>query len=392
MNSFIFKNSTEIIFGRGTVDKVGEEVRKYGKKILLARGDKFIKRSGILDRVATSLKRSEIEIVEFAGIVPNPRLSRVQEGIEICKKNKIDLVLALGGGSVIDTAKAIGVGAHYDGNVWDFFDVKATPKTSMPVGVVLTIPGAGSESSLSSVITNDKTLVKRGLNVDVIRPKFAIMDAELTLSIPRYPTACGIVDAMSHAMERYFTAVKNVDCTDWLCEAVLKCLIKNGLMILDDLGNYDIRAEIMLASKFAHDNTVGAGRVGDFTTHKIAQELSAKYDAVHCATISSIYPAWMKYVYKHGLSRFVQFAVRVWNVDYSAGSEEAVALEGINRYVDFLRKMGMPTSLKELNIDNPDIEDMAERCIRLGNGVLGEFKKLTKTDIINIYNIANERN
>jgi alcohol dehydrogenase YqhD (iron-dependent ADH family) len=388
MENFTFKNTTAMIFGKGTLEKTGKETCKYGKKVLLVYGEGFIKRTGILERVIESLKKEGADIVEFPGTMPNPVLAHVQRGIELCKKNEIDVILAVGGGSVIDVAKAIGVGALYDGDVWDFFDMKAFAAGTIPVGVVLTVPGTGAESSNSSVITNEKTMVKRGLGDEIIRPEFAIMDPELAYSLSSYQTGCGVADAMSHIMERYFTPTKNVDCTDRMCEALFQSLICNGPIALAEPMNYDARAEILLASKFGHDNTVGVGRIGDFSTHKIAHQLSVFYGMAHGASVAVMFPAWMDYVYKHDLSRFVQYAVRVWNVDDTPEEPEKTALEGIRRTRKFFNELGLSTSLAEAGIPADRFAEMAEKAANQAGGIIGNFAKLNKEDVTNIYKLA----
>jgi len=310
MENFEFISPTKIIFGRSTESLVGEEVKKYSNKILFHYGGGSIKRIGLYEKVVGSLKEAGVKFIELPGVKPNPRLSLVQEGIKLCRKNKIDFILAVGGGSVIDSAKAIGVGVPYEGNVWDFYTGKATPKETLPVGVVLTIPGAGSEASNSSVITNEEGWYKRSLNNDIIRPKFAIMNPEVTFSVSSYYTACGAADMMAHVMERYFTNTRNTDLTDRLCEATLKTIIKNVQIALKEPSNYDARAELMWASTIAHNGLLGTGRVGDWASHLIEHELSGLYDVTHGAGLAVIFPAWMKYVYKHRTDKFVQFATK----------------------------------------------------------------------------------
>ena len=342
MINFDFLSPTKIIFGRGTESRVGEETAKYGKKVLFLYGGGSIKKTGLYDKVVQSLRESGVEFIELYGVQPNPRLSLVKEGIKICREKGIEFILAVGGGSVIDTAKAIGVGVPYDGDVWDFYVGKAVPVKSLPVGVVLTIAAAGSEASKSSVITNEDGWYKRGLNVEVIRPKFAIMNPELTFTLPPYQTACGTADIMAHIMERYFTNTPNVELTDRLCEGALKTVINNTLIALEEPDNYDARAEIMWAGTLAHNDLLSTGRIGDWTSHQIEHELSGIYDIAHGAGLAIVFPAWMKYVYKHNISRFAQFATRVWNVDYCFECPEKTALEGINRLQEYFRRIGLP--------------------------------------------------
>jgi alcohol dehydrogenase YqhD (iron-dependent ADH family) len=390
MENFEFISPTKIIFGRNTESLVGEEVKKYSNKILFHYGGGSIKRIGLYEKVVGSLKEAGVKFIELPGVKPNPRLSLVQEGIKLCRENKIDFILAVGGGSVIDSAKAIGVGVPYEGNVWDFYTGKATPKETLPVGVVLTIPGSGSEASNSSVITNEEGWYKRSLNNDIIRPKFAIMNPEVTFSVSSYYTACGAADMMAHVMERYFTNTRNTDLTDRLCEATLKTIIKNVQIALKEPSNYDARAELMWASTIAHNGLLGTGRVGDWASHLIEHELSGLYDVTHGAGLAVIFPAWMKYVYKHRTDKFVQFATRVWNVELDFENPEKTALEGIEQLRDFFKKIGLPTTLKELNIPEEKFEELALKCTNGGTTTIGNFVKLSKEDVIEILRIAKE--
>lgn len=288
MENFILNSGTKIIFGRDTEKLLGEEIKNYGKKVLLHYGGGSIKRTGLYDKVTGILKDAGLDFIELSGVKPNPRLSLVHEGIELCRKEGIDFILAVGGGSVIDSAKAIALGVPYDGDVWDFFEGKAEPKENLPVGVVLTIAAAGSEASNSAVITNENGWYKKGLNVEINRPKFAIMNPENTFSVPPYQTACGIADIMAHVMERYFTNVTNVDLTDRLCEATLKSIIRNAPIVIENPEDYNARAEIMWASTVAHNNWLSTGRIPDFGSHRIEHELSAIYDVPHGAGLAVV--------------------------------------------------------------------------------------------------------
>lgn len=385
MDNFEFLSPTKIIFGKGTENQVGQEIKKCGaKKVLFHYGGGSIKRSGLYDKIVASLKEAGIDFIELGGVQPNPRVSLVREGIKLCRDNSIDFILAVGGGSVIDSSKAIGVGVPYSGDVWDFYAGKAEPKETLPVGVVLTIPAAGSEASKSSVLTNEDGWYKRGLNVEIIRPKFAIMNPELTFTLPPYQTVCGASDIMAHIMERYFTYTPHVDLTDRLCEGTLKTVIKNLPIVLEQPDNYDARAEIMWASTIAHNDLLSTGRVGDWASHGIEHELSGIYDVPHGAGLAVVFPAWMKYVYKEGVDKFVQFAVRVWNVDMDFEDPERTALAGIDRLKAFYKSVGLPTSLKELNIPDDRLEEMADKCTAGDTQTTGNFKKLGKQDVLNI--------
>lgn len=386
MENFTFQNPTKIIFGNGTENQVGDEIRPFSNKILLHYGGGSIKRSGLFDRVVKSLEDAGIEILELPGVKPNPRLSLVQEGIKICREKGINFILAVGGGSVIDSAKAISAGVPYNGDVWDFFSKKAELKETLPVGVVLTIPAAGSESSATTVITNEDGLYKRDVVSELLRPKFAILNPVLTFTLPPYQTVCGVADIMAHVMERYFTQVSHVDLTDRLCEATLKTVIKNIAIVLENPEDYDARAEIMWAGTIAHNDLLGTGRISDWASHSIEHELSAIYDVPHGAGLAVVFPAWMKYVYKRNINRFGQFAVRVWNVEQDFELPERVVSEGIKRTRDFFRGIGLPVTLKDLNILEDRFEEMSVKASE--SGPIGNFMKLEKDDILNILKLA----
>lgn len=388
MNNFIFSSPTKIIFGKGTENSVASEVKKYSNKILLCYGGGSIKKTGLYNKIVNSLKKADIEFTELGEIKPNPRLSPVKEGIKLCRDHNIDFILAVGGGSTIDTAKAIAIGVPYPGDVWDFYLGKVEITEALPVGVVLTIPATGSEASGSSVITNEDGWYKKSTASDLIRPVFSILNPELTYTLPPYQTACGAADIMAHIMERYFTNVDHVDLTDRLCEATLKTVINNTPIALNEPDNYDARAEIMWSGTIAHNNLLSTGRIGDWASHGIEHELSALYDIAHGAGLSIIFPAWMKYVYKHNVNRFVQFAVRVWDVDMPFESPEAVALEGIRRMSEFFKKIGLPVTLREANIPEDRFEEMADKCTDSDKKTRGQFVVLNKKDVINIYNLA----
>ncbi|MBU0591569.1 iron-containing alcohol dehydrogenase [Candidatus Micrarchaeota archaeon] len=381
MDDFTFQCATKIIFGKGTENNVGEETKRFSNKILLHYGKESIKKSGLYDRITKSLKQVGISYVELSGVVPNPRLSLVKNGIELCKENKIDFILAVGGGSVIDSAKAIAVGVYHDGDVWDFFSKGIQPKKALPIGVVLTIPAAGSEASNASVITNEEIHRKSAFLSELVRPKFAILNPELTFTLPKFQTACGIADMMAHVFERYFTNSADVDLTDKLCEASLRSIIKNARIVIANQQNYDARANIMWASTLAHNGLLGTGRIEDWASHGIEHELSAFYDIAHGAGLAVIFPAWMNYVYKHDVKRFAQFAKEVWMINES--DDEKAALAAIEHTRLFFKEIGLPTTLKELHINNEKFEQMAKRCEGRGS-----FVKLTKEDIIKIYEIA----
>jgi alcohol dehydrogenase YqhD (iron-dependent ADH family) len=388
MENFVYERCTKIIFGKETEKLVGREVKKFAKKIMLLYGMGSIKESGLFDTVLKSLKNEGIEVIEHGGVRPNPTLNFAREAIKIAKEKKVEMILAVGGGSVIDTAKAIALGAKYSGDVWDFAEKKAIATEALPVGVILTIPAAGSESSQYSVLTNEDGPypLKRDVIVEnnqLIRPQFAILNPVLTFTLPPFQTACGVSDILAHVMERYFTNVKDVDLTDRLCEATMKTVINNGLIVMKEPENYSARAEVMWAGSIAHNDLLATGRAGDFASHMIEHELSGNYDIAHGAGLSIIFPAWMKYVYKYNVARFAQFAARVWNVDDNFFSPEAMALEGINRITNFYKELGLPTTLKEAKIPAFRFEEMAEKAVKLGN-----IKKTNAEDIVEIYKLS----
>ncbi len=386
MENFTFQNTTKIIFGKDTEKEVGEHTAKYGYKVLLHYGGGSIKKYGTYDKVVKSLEKAGVDYVELGGVEPNPKLSLVKEGIELAREEKVDFILAVGGGSVIDSAKAISVGYFYDGDVWDFFTGKAEINEALPIGVVLTIPAAGSESSGAAVVTKMDGMYKRDIASDLIRPQFAIMNPEITFTLPDYQTACGAADIMAHIMERYFTNTENVELTDRLSESALKTIIKNVPEVLENNENYAARAEIMWTGTIAHNNLLGTGREEDWSSHGIEHELSGIYDVAHGAGLAVVFPAWMNYVYQHDLERFAQFAVRVWDVDPDFKDLEWTARQGIKRTKEFFSSVGLPVTLEGLEIPDERLEEMAEKATE--NGPIGNFVKLDKEDVLNIYQSA----
>jgi alcohol dehydrogenase YqhD (iron-dependent ADH family) len=324
--------------------------------------------------------------VELGGVKPNPRLSLVYEGIKICRENSVDFILAVGGGSVIDSAKAIAIGVPYKGDAWDFFEHKNTlsAKEALPIGAVLTLAATGSESSNSCVINKDEGNYKTGCKSEHIIPQFAILNPELTYTLPPYQTASGIMDILAHVMERYFTNTKDVDYTDRLCEATMQTVVLHALKAMQDPKDYNARAQIMWASTIAHNNLLSTGREGDWASHHIQHAMGAIYpETAHGAGLAVIFPAWMKYVYRHDVARFKQFAMRVWGVDESFGSDEQIALEGIKRYEEFAKSLEMPTSFSDMGLPTDRFREMAKKC-----GEDGKFVRLSVEDIVKIYELA----
>ncbi|MCF7875517.1 iron-containing alcohol dehydrogenase [Candidatus Bipolaricaulota bacterium] len=388
MQDFTFQNRTKIVFGRESEEQTGEEVSKYADKVLFVYGGGSIKEYGIYDKVMESLEGAGVEAVELGGVKPNPRLKLVQEGVEICQEESIDFILAVGGGSVIDTAKAISIGVPYEGDVWDFYAEDKTIEESLPIGTVLTIPAAGSESSPGSVITKEEGGLKRDAGSNKLRPEFAIMNPEFTYTLPDYQTASGAADIMAHVMERYFTHEPNVDFTDRLCEATLRTVIENTPIALEEPKNYGVRAQIMWASTVAHNDLLGTGRVGDWASHPIEHELSGMYDITHGAGLAIIFPAWMEYVHNENIEKFARFAASVWNEEVDFNSLERTAQKGIEDLRKFFRSTGLPTSLGDLDveIDEADLEEMARKCT--DKGPVGNFVELDEEDVLEIYQLA----
>lgn len=386
MENLVFSSNTKIIIGQDSELLVGEEIKKYSNKILLHYGGGSIKKIGLYDKIIKSLKKNNIEFMELSGVMPNPRVSLVREGIKMCKENDINFILAIGGGSVIDSAKAIAIGASNDEDIWDIFSSGNIKNNGLPLGVVLTIAGSGSETSEALVINNEENKEKRLLRHKSIAPKFSILNPELTFTVSMYQTQCGVADLIAHILEIYFTPNIRADLADRLCESTIKSLIENGTKLLEDKENYDARLEILLGGIAAHSELLSVGRKGDFATHTIEHELSGLYDITHGAGISIMLPAWMKYVYKADVNRFVQLASRVWNIDINYDDLEETALKGIEALKEFYKKIGLPTTLREVYIDNSKFEYMAKRATK--NGLCGNFVKLDKKDIVNIYNIA----
>lgn len=386
MNSFTYFSPTKLVFGRDAVEQLNGLIDDKHKKILLHYGGGSIKRTGLYGRVIKILKDRKFEIFELSGVEPNPKLSLVRRGIELCIRNEISFILAVGGGSVIDSAKAIAIGALYDGDIWECFLDESKVKAALPVGVILTLPATGSEASASTVITNEEGMLKRSLDSDYIRPEFAILNPELTLTLPDKLTFAGITDIISHVLERYFTPTENVDLTDHLCEATLRSVMENAYKLIEDPNDYNARAEIMLSGTIAHCGILGLGRREDWASHRIGHEITALYGTTHGVTLSIVFPSWMKYVYKEKIDRFVRFAVKVFDVNAGGKKDEEIALEGIAKFEDFLKDIGMPVRLSEIGITTEHFELMAEKCT--SGGSVGSFKELNKEDVINILELA----
>ena len=388
MDNFQFYSPTEFIFGRDTESKAGEMVKKYGgTKVLIHYGSGSAGKSGLIDRVKASLDESGIAYTELGGVKPNPRDTLIYQGIELCRNEGVDFILSVGGGSCIDSSKAIALGVPYDGDFWDFYGTGKTVEKALPVGTVLTIAAAGSEGSGASVVTKEEGFLKRDVSSDLLRPRFSILNPELTCSLPAYQTACGATDIMAHVFERYFTNTREVEITDRLCEAVLLTMIKETPRVIEQPDNYEARANIMWAGTVAHNDIVGVGRSQDWNSHGIEHELSALYDCAHGAGLAVIMPAWMEFVYKHDVMRFAQMAVRVWGCQMNFEFPDETALEGIACFRSFLHSIGMPINFEQLGAREEDIPKLVKK-FGIGDGKTGGFVHLSAQDVATIYRIA----
>ena len=391
MRDFVYYTPTEVVFGKDSEAQIAALVKKHGgSKVLVHYGGQSAIRSGLLAKVESQLKEQGIAYVCLGGVVPNPRLSLVKEGIALCQQEGVDFILAVGGGSVIDSSKAIAYGLCYDGDVWDFFCGKAVAQAAMPIGVVLTIPAAGSEMSDSCVITNEDGDIKRGYSSNVIRCRFAVMNPERTYTLPAYQTACGAVDIMMHTMERYFSPDTDMALTDALAEGLLRVVKDSAYKLLADPQDYNARAQIMWASSLAHNDLTGCGMKSDFATHKLEHELSALFDVAHGAGLAAVWGSWARYVVDANPDRFAQFAVNVMGV-CACDDPRATAIAGIEAMEAFYRDIAMPVSIKELlgrEVTEEEIAQMADKCSQGGSLVIGSFKRLDRQDMVNIYNAA----
>ena len=388
MLDFNYYTPTKVVFGKNTELKVADLIREFGgTKVLIHYGGGSVIRSGLMQRVTDTLDAAGIPYVMLGGVVPNPHLGLVYEGIELCKKEGIDFLLAVGGGSAIDSAKAIGYGVTNEGDVWDFYDYKREVTACLPVGVILTLAATGSEMSDSSVITKEDGLIKRGYSSDYGRPKFAIMNPELTMTLPDYQTACGCTDIMMHTMERYFTNGGNMEITDSMAEGLLRTVKANALILAKDPKNYDARAEVMWAGSLAHNGLTGCGNDGgDFMTHMLEHEMGGLYDVAHGAGLAAIWGSWARYVYKNCLPRFKRYAINVMGVE-PTGTDEEIALKGIEAMEDFYRSINMPTNMRELGISPTDdeLKTMAHKCAVGVGGASGSAMVLHEEDMLAIY-------
>jgi len=389
MNNFTFYSPTYFVFGKDEENKAGHYVKRFGgSKALIHFGGGSVVRSGLLDRVKSSLKAEGLGFVELGGVKPNPRSGLVYEGIALCRKEKVDFVLAVGGGSAIDSSKAIAAGAVYGGDFWDYYQGKPVTK-ALPVGTILTISAAGSEGSPDTVITNENGLYKRGATGEAMRPAFSILNPALTATLPPYQVACGATDIMAHLYERYFTTTEDVETTDRMIEGLLQAMVHEAPLAVKDPANYQAQANVMWAGMMAHNNSCGVGRAQDWASHDIEHELSAIYDCAHGAGLAVVFPAWMKYNMKHNISRFAQVASRVWGCPMDFAHPERTALAGIEALSRFNKSIGMPGNFAELGAKAEDIEKMAHTaCWGDGRkGAIGGFVRLDEKDVANIYRL-----
>ena len=389
MNNFVFYSPTEFVFGKATEMQVGALARKHGaRKVMIVYGGGSVVRSGLLDRVKQSLQEAGIEYCLMGGVQPNPVDTKVYEGIEFCRREQADMLLPVGGGSVIDTAKAIAAGVLYEGDFWDFYIGKAKVTKALKVAVVLTIPAAGSEGSGNTVITKLDGLQKLSLRVpEVLRPVFSIMNPELTYTLLPFQTACGVADMMAHIMERYFTNTQEVEIGDRLCVGTLMAIINEAPKVMRNPEDYGARANLMWAGMIAHNGTCGVGCEEDWASHFLEHEISAIYGVTHGAGLSVIFPAWMTWMVEHNVGKIAQYAVRVWGVPESE-DKKAVALEGIGKLKNFFTSLGLPVTFKELGVENPDIDRLADSLHRNKGELVGNYVKLTKLDSKEIYRLA----
>ena len=393
MRDFTYYTPTKVVFGRGTENRVSELVKEFGgRKLLLHYGGGSVIRSGLLDRVKRILEEEGIPYVCLGGVVPNPRLSLVYQGIELCRREGVDFILAVGGGSVIDSAKAIGYGVANEGDVWDFFEKKRKAKGCLPLGVILTLSATGSEMSSSCVITKEEGWLKRGYGSDYARPGFAILNPELTMTLPEYQTSCGCTDIMMHTMERYFSAVGNMELTDRLAEGLLCTVMENARILLQEPDNYEARAEVMWAGSLAHNGLTGCGGDGgDWMPHKLEHEIGGMFDVAHGAGLAAVWGSWARYVYRDCLPRFKSFARKVMKVS-EEGTDEEIALRGIEAMEDFYREIKMPVSLKELGItpSEEELKEMAHKCALGVGGASGSARVLREGDMYEVLKAALE--
>ncbi len=388
MKNFVYCAPTKVFFGKGTHKDIGKIISDYGyNNIMLQYGKDSIKKSGLYDEVMASLTEYDIKVVEMGGVEPNPKLDFVRKAVKVAKENNVQMILAVGGGSVIDSSKCTAVAACYDCDPWDFPTGKTKIEKSLPVGCILTLAAAGSEMSPSCVITNTEVNMKRGFGSEYIRCKFAVMNPELTYSVSKYQTACGVVDIMMHTMERYFRPYEPTDLTDRIAESVLKATISAGKTLMEKPDDYEARANMMWASSVSHNGLTGCGRDDILPVHQLEHALSGEYDEVaHGAGLAVLFPAWAKYIYKHNVPRFAQIARRVW--DCTEDDDEAAALAGIEKMSEYFKSIGMPSKLADFGLDESCIDNLAELCTFGRQRTVGSYIDMDYDVIKEIFKIS----
>lgn len=394
MNNFEFYSPTKVVFGRGVENRVGEEVKKCGvSKLLVHFGGGSVKKSGLLDRVEASLKAAGVDYILLGGVQPNPRLGLVHEGIGLCRREKVDMLLAVGGGSTIDSAKAIAMGVPYNGDVWDFYDGKAKPAAALPTCNILTIAAAGSETSANTVVTNEDGWMKRGFNSELLRPAFTLMNPELLYTLPAYQTACGVVDIIMHTFERFFSPGGLNEVTDRIAEAILRTVIQYGAVCVQNPQNYEARSEVMWAGSLSHNQLTGLGRATDWATHQLEHELGGMFDVAHGAGLSAVWGAWARYVYKHDAMRFARYGANVLGLNLNYENPEETALAAIAATETYFKSLGMPINIPELMgraLTGDEMKALSVKCTTFGRRKIGGFVKLGEDEILDIYRAANQ--
>ncbi|ANX13381.1 butanol dehydrogenase [Fictibacillus arsenicus] len=386
MNEYIYYNPTRLVFGKNQIKTLKDELGRYGKKVLVVYGGGSIKRNGLYDEVMNELNKMGMEVSELSGVEPNPRLTTVKRGVDLCKENNIECLLAVGGGSVIDCTKAIAAGAKYDGDVWDLITLKAQPQEALPFGTVLTLAATGSEMNSGSVITNWETQEKYGWGSPLVFPKFSILDPTYTFSVPKDQTIYGIVDMMSHVLEQYFHNAENTPLQDRFAESILLTVMETAPKLLEDLENYELRETILYNGTMALNGTLQMGLRGDWGSHNIEHAVSAVYDIPHAGGLAILFPNWMRHNVDTNVDRFKQLAVRVFGVETEGKSDKEAALEGIDRLSAFWTSLGAPNALADYDIDSSKLDLIADKA--MARGEFGNFSKQNKEDVLNILKMS----
>lgn len=385
MENFIYYNPTKLMFGKGQLEGLKSELARYGKRVLLVYGGGSIKKNGLYEKVISALNEAEAEVFELSGVEPNPRLTTVKKGVDICRNEKIDFLLAVGGGSVIDCTKAIAAGAEYEGDVWDIISKRTTAQKALPFGTVLTLAATGSEMNPDSVITNWETNEKYVWGSSVTHPAFSILDPEHTYSVPENQTVYGMVDMMSHVFEQYFHNVKNTPLQDRMCFAVLQTVIETAPKLLEDLQNYEHRETILYAGTIALNGTLQMGYFGDWASHTIEHAVSAVYDIPHAGGLAILFPNWMRHTLDHNVDRFKHLMLNMFDIETEGKTDRDIALEGIDKLSAFWTSLGAPSRLADYDIGEDQLDKIADIAAKeMEYGGFGNFMKLNRTDILSI--------